>query len=204
MDIDHDISKISASKDSMHGQLLHIPVGTMLKEDLFTHQHVLAYNNGGLHSVVVTPSQQQLTTASTLQHVTANSDIQHPQSRPKTANTSTFYNTGPANGVNSEQQQPRVRGLQNLVPSQHLTKEATVPSNKSNTQEYAATVNTPADIMHRTQRIRCTSTPTIYNNDRQRGRHQRSLEVIPTSKGTNLKCLQVIEKQNRRKRKDQS
>nr|GEY31043.1 serine/threonine protein phosphatase 2A regulatory subunit B''beta-like [Tanacetum cinerariifolium] len=45
--------------------------------------------------------------------LTTNSDILHPESRPKTINTS----TSPSNGLNIEQQRPRVLGVENLAPS---------------------------------------------------------------------------------------
>ncbi|GJS31946.1 hypothetical protein Tco_0492566 [Tanacetum coccineum] len=56
MDIDDDTLKISSCQDSILGQLLHIPVGAMLKEDMFNHHRVPSDTNNGLHPVALTPS----------------------------------------------------------------------------------------------------------------------------------------------------
>ncbi|GJZ47016.1 hypothetical protein Tco_0600848 [Tanacetum coccineum] len=81
MDIDDDTLKISSCQDSILGQLLHIPVGAMLKEDMFNHHRVPSDTNNGLHPVALTP--YMFTNFLNLVAAT-NSDIEHLESQPET------------------------------------------------------------------------------------------------------------------------
>nr|GEU93097.1 transposon Ty3-I Gag-Pol polyprotein [Tanacetum cinerariifolium] len=54
---------------------------------------------------------------------------------PPPSRSNSVISFGPVNGINRDQQQPRARDVQNVAPSQHLTKEAIVSSNKSDAHE---------------------------------------------------------------------